>query len=374
MSTIAVVGKIKKGKSTLINALLNDKYLLPTDVAICTHKLAFVQYGEKDEAEIILNDLSTEKVSIPMLKELQEDDENKIRRINIFKNNKDLRDHNLVFIDTPGDDVENEQDNIVRKAGIEYADGIIFVLADKTLGMVEKELLVQAQKKQRKVLVVLNKTDQLVRDCDTEEEEIERIELLESEIKNDVHKISPDCRVVSLSALNIIRNRATSVKEKEAYKSLLFWLGSIQSPFDNIKPGDTPEYITELFKKHDFIELLIQNNISGTFYDYSNWKDSIYTDKNIYGGLSVPFHDGNAFVVCVLEEINNIFKFRIALLYSELAYIDKMDFIDNQFHDLGLKRNKIRGFIEGYKFLDFNMSSPKLMALTILEELEKIFK
>ncbi|GAA5124311.1 dynamin family protein [Haloechinothrix salitolerans] len=55
---VAVAGRIKSGKSTLVNALIGRK-VAPTDVGECTRLVTRFQYGTVDRVEVVLTDGST---------------------------------------------------------------------------------------------------------------------------------------------------------------------------------------------------------------------------------------------------------------------------------------------------------------------------
>jgi len=52
---VAVAGRIKSGKSTLVNALIGRR-VAPTDVGECTHLVTRFQYGTVDRIEVVLAD------------------------------------------------------------------------------------------------------------------------------------------------------------------------------------------------------------------------------------------------------------------------------------------------------------------------------
>ena len=52
---VAVVGRIKSGKSTLVNALIGRR-VAPTDVGECTRLVTRFSYGTVDRVEVVLAD------------------------------------------------------------------------------------------------------------------------------------------------------------------------------------------------------------------------------------------------------------------------------------------------------------------------------
>ena len=52
---LAVAGRIKSGKSTLVNALIGRR-LAPTDIGECTRLVTRFQYGTVDRVEVVFTD------------------------------------------------------------------------------------------------------------------------------------------------------------------------------------------------------------------------------------------------------------------------------------------------------------------------------
>ncbi len=53
---LLVLGEMKRGKSTFLNALLGEKDLLPTAVNPCTAILTFLRYGKQKKVTVHFND------------------------------------------------------------------------------------------------------------------------------------------------------------------------------------------------------------------------------------------------------------------------------------------------------------------------------
>src|SRR5699024_3132169 len=58
---LAVVGRTKSGKSTLVNALIGRR-VAPTDIGECTQLVTRFQYGTVDRVELVLHDGTTRAV------------------------------------------------------------------------------------------------------------------------------------------------------------------------------------------------------------------------------------------------------------------------------------------------------------------------
>lgn len=99
---VAVAGRIKSGKSTLVNALIGRR-VAPTAVGECTRLVTRFQYGTVDRVEVVLKDGSTTVLpfaadgTIPAVLGLDTDE---VSHLEAYLTNAVLRD--MTVIDTPG--------------------------------------------------------------------------------------------------------------------------------------------------------------------------------------------------------------------------------------------------------------------------------
>jgi GTPase Era involved in 16S rRNA processing len=99
---VAVAGRIKSGKSTLVNALIGRR-VAPTDVGECTRLVTRFQYGTVDRVEVIFNDGRKQVLPfdaggmIPATLDVSFDE---VSHLEAYLTNAVLRD--LTVIDTPG--------------------------------------------------------------------------------------------------------------------------------------------------------------------------------------------------------------------------------------------------------------------------------
>jgi GTPase SAR1 family protein len=98
---LAVVGRVKAGKSTLVNALVGRR-VAPTAAGECTQVVTWYTYGSPDRAEVQLRDGSTlplvlDHGAVPASLDVPVDE---VRRIVVHLQAGALRD--LTLIDTPG--------------------------------------------------------------------------------------------------------------------------------------------------------------------------------------------------------------------------------------------------------------------------------
>ncbi|SDJ86024.1 Dynamin family protein [Actinopolyspora mzabensis] len=99
---LAVVGRIKSGKSTLVNALIG-RNVAPTDVGECTRVVTRFRYGTVDRVEVVLRDGG--KRSLPFTSDgaIPADlgvERERVSHLEAYLTNEALRD--LTVIDTPG--------------------------------------------------------------------------------------------------------------------------------------------------------------------------------------------------------------------------------------------------------------------------------
>lgn len=99
---VAVAGRIKSGKSTLVNALIGRR-VAPTDVGECTRLVTRFQYGTVDRVEVVFNDGRKQVLPFDVGGVIPSDldvDFDQVSHLEAYLTNAVLRD--LTVIDTPG--------------------------------------------------------------------------------------------------------------------------------------------------------------------------------------------------------------------------------------------------------------------------------
>ncbi|PSL55249.1 dynamin family protein [Saccharothrix carnea] len=99
---VAVAGRIKSGKSTLVNALIGRR-VAPTDVGECTRLVTRFQYGTVDRIEVVFSDGRKQVLPFEANGSIPPDlgvDVDRVSHIEAYLTNAVLRD--LTVIDTPG--------------------------------------------------------------------------------------------------------------------------------------------------------------------------------------------------------------------------------------------------------------------------------
>jgi GTPase Era involved in 16S rRNA processing len=99
---VAVAGRIKSGKSTLVNAMIGRR-VAPTDVGECTRLVTRFQYGTVDHVEVVFHDGRKQAIPFDPGGGIPADlgvDFDEVSHLEAYLTNAVLRD--LTVIDTPG--------------------------------------------------------------------------------------------------------------------------------------------------------------------------------------------------------------------------------------------------------------------------------
>lgn len=160
---LAILGLFKRGKSTLINALLGQA-ILPTGVIPATSVITRIRYGDQLAAKITFDDASEKQVPVDDLAQYvteagNPDNEKKVAIADVFVPAPILKD-GMVLIDTPGVGSTHLRGTKVTLQFLDRVDFSVFVLAvDPPVGQQELQLLSSLTSRSNKVLFVLNKID-----------------------------------------------------------------------------------------------------------------------------------------------------------------------------------------------------------------------
>lgn len=160
---VSVLGEFKRGKSTLVNALLGLD-LMPTGVLPLTAVATEVAYGAPG-ATVVHVDGSTEEVDLGHLADYVTEaanpgNERRVSRVEA-RAPADLLRPGVVLVDTPGIGSVFRHDEAAARALLE-ADGAILVLsADAPLSEEERKLLAVLAERSSPTFFVLNRADHL---------------------------------------------------------------------------------------------------------------------------------------------------------------------------------------------------------------------
>jgi small GTP-binding protein len=162
---VLVAGEAKRGKSTLVNALLG-RALLPVGVTPLTALATTVRYGKDDGASAVFRDGRTERFPLSALDDLVTERGNPGNRRNLASvtvvTEAPVLARGVELVDTPGTGSVYEHNTAEAEAALETMDAAVFVLtADPPLSASERALMARVAELSVTMFVVLNKADYL---------------------------------------------------------------------------------------------------------------------------------------------------------------------------------------------------------------------
>jgi GTP-binding protein EngB required for normal cell division len=162
---LVVVGEFKRGKSTVINALLGTD-LLPTGVVPLTSVVTLLRYGDTPGATVVFENGETRAVPLDTLSDYVTERGNS-------KNAKGVREvavscpaewlkGGIRLVDTPGIGSVHRHNTEVTYQYLPQADAVILVASvEQPVSSVELDFLADIRRYAGKVFCLLNKTDYL---------------------------------------------------------------------------------------------------------------------------------------------------------------------------------------------------------------------
>ena len=163
---VLVVGEAKRGKSTLVNALLG-RPVLPMGVVPLTAVTTVVTFGEHEHAEVAFVDGRRERIAIEDLAAYvtergNPDNTRGVRSVTVYVDAALLA-GGVELVDTPGTGSVLEHQTTEATAALEAMDAAIFVLTvDPPVSASERAWLREVRDQAVRVFAVLNKADYLI--------------------------------------------------------------------------------------------------------------------------------------------------------------------------------------------------------------------
>ncbi len=191
---VLVVGEAKRGKSTLVNALLG-RDVLPSGVTPLTAVATTVRYGEDERAEVRFLDGHEEKHSLTALPDLVSERGNpgnrrRIAGVTVYVPAPVLA-GGVELVDTPGTGSVFESGTRTAHEALRSMDAAVFVLtADPPVSASERDLLEQVAGLSVTTFTALNKADHLDKPGRAEALEFTRRVLAESGRGGTVYPMS----------------------------------------------------------------------------------------------------------------------------------------------------------------------------------------
>ena len=162
---VLVAGEAKRGKSTLVNALL-AKPLLPTGVIPVTALATAVRHGTDDHVTALYRDGREESCPLSVLEDLVTERGNPgnhrgLASVTVVVDAPVLA-RGVELVDTPGTGSVYAHNTAEAEAALDSMDAAVFVLtADPPVSASERELLARVAGRSVTTFVVLNKADYL---------------------------------------------------------------------------------------------------------------------------------------------------------------------------------------------------------------------
>lgn len=165
--TVSVIGQFKRGKSTLVNAILGEK-LLPVGIVPVTSVVTRIQYGEKS-VEVHFDNGVIKPIDFEELSEYINEQENPgnklcVSSVSLHTTASFLKD-GLTFVDTPGVGSAHKHNSDAAYAFVKESDAVIFMLSvDSPINEIEIDFLRNAKDYAAKFYFAVNKIDNVEKD------------------------------------------------------------------------------------------------------------------------------------------------------------------------------------------------------------------
>lgn len=204
---VACVGQFKRGKSTLLNALLGDR-ILPAGVLPLTTVATVVRHGSTRRARVRFDggtwtDIDPEDLPQYVSEELNPENRKRVVGVEVFSTSSLLR-SGMCLVDTPGLGSVFQGNTAATQAFIPHIDAAIVVVgADPPIAGEELALVGNIGRQVTSIVVVLNKADR----TSDEERQIAKdfaSRMLEKQLRR------PIGRIYEVSAEERLRNPGSS--------------------------------------------------------------------------------------------------------------------------------------------------------------------
>jgi GTP-binding protein EngB required for normal cell division len=216
---LVVMGQFKRGKSTLINALLGCE-LLPTAVVPLTSVVTIVRFGEVVRSVVHFLDGRRQQIDAPDIAEYTTErknpkNEKQVERVEIEYPADFLRD-GVRLIDTPGVGSVFSHNTDTAYEFLPQADAVLFlVTADPPISEAERQFLAEVREHAGKIFFIKNKIDHL-----SPEDLRESLTFTREVLAKDLHVEPAALKVFPLSAKWALAGRLRNDAEQLAQSRL----------------------------------------------------------------------------------------------------------------------------------------------------------
>jgi GTP-binding protein EngB required for normal cell division len=162
---VACLGQFKRGKSTLINALLGEE-ILPVGVTPVTNVITVIRYSDRRAARIRVADNAWQAIDLSQLANYVAEDHNPANRMQVNAvevfHPSPLLESGLCLVDTPGVGSVFSNATDTTKSFLPHIDAAIIVVGgDPPLSGEEATLVEQVASQVASFRILLNKSDRL---------------------------------------------------------------------------------------------------------------------------------------------------------------------------------------------------------------------
>jgi len=225
---LAVLGQFKRGKSTLLNALLGEPFL-PSALLPLTSIPTFISWGENRRAKVVFHDGHAAEASFEKSTDVSEflaryvteegNPKNKlfVARVEVECPTPLLK-GGLVLIDTPGIGSTFQHNTEMTFKFLPQCDGAFFLVsAEPPITQLEVEFLKEVRTQITRLFLIMNKTDYL-----TEDERKTAVEFFQKVIQEQpgVKSAEPVFSVSARQGLEAKRNDDSSLWAKSGMADL----------------------------------------------------------------------------------------------------------------------------------------------------------
>lgn len=161
--TVSIIGQFKRGKSSLSNAILEDK-VLPVGIVPITSAVTKVVYSEDKSVHVYFKNGAVEEVDAADLSKYISEQENKNNELGVemvvMGSPSPFLKEGMEFVDTPGVGSFHKNNTEAAYEYMKESDGVIFLLSvDSPINQIEIDFLRNTNDFAGRFYFAVNKTD-----------------------------------------------------------------------------------------------------------------------------------------------------------------------------------------------------------------------
>ena len=160
--TVSVIGQFKRGKSTLVNAILGDK-ILPVGIVPVTAVVTSIKYGDKAATvrfnNGVIKEIQFDQMAMYINEQENNDNHLGVSQVEIYSPAPFLK-SGITLVDTPGVGSVHQKNSDAAYAYVKESDAVVFMLSvDSPINQIEIDFLENAKEFAAKFYFAVNKVD-----------------------------------------------------------------------------------------------------------------------------------------------------------------------------------------------------------------------